>query len=146
VIERLAELDISVATVAPGGRVDLPVLELVRAGVRLGLGMDGQRDYWHPYGNGDMFDRAYQLAFTQGFDTDPELELAMAIATCGGRSVIDASADRVEIGARPGVAVGDPADLVLFPAESVAAGVMDRPAERTVFHAGVPVAVAGQLL
>lgn len=32
-------------------------------GVPVGLGQDDQRDYWSPYGNGDMLDRTWQLAF-----------------------------------------------------------------------------------
>ena len=51
----------------PGNREPLP-LELLRAaGVRVGLGQDGIRDYWSPYGNGDMLERAWQLAFRSGY-------------------------------------------------------------------------------
>ena len=31
--------------------------------MRVGLGQDGIRDFWSPYGNGDMLERAWQLAF-----------------------------------------------------------------------------------
>lgn len=47
-IETWAELDISTATVAPGGRHQPPIVQLAEAGVRVGLGEDGQRDYWSP--------------------------------------------------------------------------------------------------
>ena len=145
-IDTLAELDVAVTTIAPGSRVDLPVRRLVDAGVRLGLGMDGQRDYWSPYGDGDMLARTYQLAFTQDFDYAEELELAMALGTWGGASVIDASIPRVAVGAAPGLAVGDPADFVLLPGESVASAVVDRSQDKVVVHAGEVVARQGRLL
>jgi cytosine/creatinine deaminase len=145
-IERLAGLDIALTTIAPGGRLDLPVRHLVDAGVRLGLGMDGQRDYWSPYGNADMLDRAYQLAFTQGYNRDDELDLALAVASWGGRSVIDASLPHLLSGGRPGLAPGDLGSVVLFEAESAPAAVMDRPAHRRVIHRGALVADGGELL
>jgi cytosine deaminase len=144
-IDRLAELDIALTTIAPAGRLDLPVKRLVERGVRVGLGMDGQRDYWSPYGNGDMLDRTYQLAFTQHWDHAEDLELAAAVATWGGVSVMDADAPRVRPGEHPGLSPGDPADLVLFEAECVASGIMDRPGDRTVIHRGTVVASAGEL-
>ena len=51
--------------------------------------MDGQRDYWSPYGNGDMLDRAWQLAFVNGYGSDEHVEHALGVATWGGASVID---------------------------------------------------------
>ncbi|UPO78084.1 amidohydrolase family protein [Arthrobacter sp. Helios] len=65
-IEEFAALDISLATIAPAGQ-PLPLQQLAAAGVRVGLGQDGQRDYWSPYGNADMLDRTWQLAFTSRF-------------------------------------------------------------------------------
>jgi len=69
-----AELDIAMATVAPSARHQLPLLSLVEHGVRVGLGEDGQRDYWSPYGNCDLLDRTWQLAFTNGFRRDDHIE------------------------------------------------------------------------
>lgn len=139
-IDRIAGLDVAVTTVAPGRGVDLPLRRMVDAGVRVGLGMDGQRDYWSPYGNADLLDRTWQLAFTESYKHEADLELALAVATRGGRSVSDETVPRVAHGVRPGLAVGDPADLVLLAAESAASAVMDRPAERTVIHGGRVVA------
>ena len=48
----------------------LPLDGLRSAGVRVGLGQDGIRDYWSPYGNGDMLERAWQLAFRAGYRYD----------------------------------------------------------------------------
>ncbi|MHC6219377.1 amidohydrolase family protein [Arthrobacter sp. MMS24-S77] len=143
-IEEFAELDISMASVAPGSAGvagQLPIPLLAEAGVRMGLGEDGQRDYWSPYGNTDMLDRTWQLAFTHGFRKDELIEHCLAIATVGGASILDPSATRLKGTAhRPGLEVGDPAELLLLDGETVASAVMDRGADRTVIHRGTVVA------
>ncbi|MFK4728310.1 amidohydrolase [Agromyces mediolanus] len=140
-IEEFAELDVAMATVAPSARNQLPLLALSEAGVRVGLGEDGQRDYWSPYGNCDLLDRTWQLAFTNGFRRDEHIEHCLAIATAGGAAVLDASAPRLAgIGDRPGVRVGDPAELVLVDGETPTSAVMDRGRDRTVLHRGRVVA------
>ncbi len=140
-IEDLARADIALSTVAPGRAQPLPLQQLVAAGVRVGLGQDGQRDYWSPYGNGDMLDRAWQLAFTQGARADEWIEHCAAVSTMGGRSIVDRNTPRLSsLADRPGVSVGDPADLVLLAGESVTSAVMDRPADRTVLRGGIVVA------
>ncbi|WP_284754956.1 amidohydrolase family protein [Arthrobacter sp. efr-133-R2A-120] len=143
-IDEFAELDISMASVAPGSAGvagQLPIPLLAEAGVRMGLGEDGQRDYWSPYGNTDMLDRTWQLAFTHGFRKDELIEHCLAIATVGGASILDPSATRLKGTAhRPGVEVGDPAELLLLDGETVASAVMDRSTDRTVIHRGKVVA------
>jgi cytosine/adenosine deaminase-related metal-dependent hydrolase len=140
-IDAFAELDVSMASVAPAAAGQLPIPLLTEAGVRLGLGEDGQRDYWSPYGNTDMLDRTWQLAFTHGFRKDELIEHCLAIATIGGASILDPSATRLKDTAhRPGVDVGDPAELLLVDGETVASTVMDRGKDRTVIHAGKVVA------
>lgn len=140
-IESFAELDIAMATVAPAAHHPLSLVQLVEAGVRVGLGEDGQRDYWSPYGNCDMLDRTWQLAFTNGFRRDDDIELALAVATMGGASIMSHEAPRVVSGAlRTGVAVGDRADLVLVDGETPTSAVMDRGVDRTVIHNGRMVA------
>jgi cytosine/creatinine deaminase len=145
-IEQMGELDVSVATVAPAG-APLPLQQLVAAGVRVGLGEDGQRDYWSPYGNADMLDRTWQLAFTSKFRADELIEHCVAVATLGGASVIDPAATRLaSVADRPGLAVGDPAELVLVEGDTVTAAVMDRLPGRTVIHRGRVVADGLQLV
>jgi len=147
VIARLAELDVSVTHVALPGRSALPVLALAEAGVRLGIGEDGQRDYWSPYGNGDMLERTWQLAFTQRFVEDPLIEHALAIATWGGASILDTRLARVGGTLdRPGTNVGDPSELVLVTGDAPAAAVMDRSPDRVVVHGGRVVARGGELV
>lgn len=139
-VEQLAALDVSMSTIAPS-REPLPLQQLVAAGVRVGLGQDGQRDYWSPYGNADMLDRTWQLAFTSNFRADELIEHCVAIATVGGASVIDPQARRLSSTAdRPGLQAGDPAELVLVEGDTVTAAVMDRMPGRTVIHNGQVVA------
>ncbi|MDD7928671.1 amidohydrolase family protein [Microbacterium thalli] len=137
-LDELRELDISMATIAPP--TPLPTLMLAEYGIRLGLGQDGQRDYWSPYGNTDMLDRTWQLAFTNGFRRDEDIEHCVAIATVGGRAVMGRAAGLAGATDRPGLAVGDPADLVLVAGDTVTAAVMDRSPDRTVLYRGVVVA------
>jgi cytosine/creatinine deaminase len=139
-IDDMGALDVSMATIAPAG-APLPLQQLAAAGVRVGLGQDGQRDYWSPYGNADMLDRTWQLAFTSKFRADELIEHCVAVATIGGSSVIDPAAQRLaSVADRPGLAVGDPAELVLVEGDTVTAAVMDRLPGRTVIHRGRVVA------
>lgn len=148
-IEDLAAQDVSLTTVAPAGPKVLPLTELLAAGVRVGLGEDGQRDYWSPYGNADLLDRTWQLAFTNGFRADRLVERCLEVATLGGRSVLDPEATRLpadpaDLSHRE-VRAGAVADFVLLDAETPTSAVMDRPGSRAVIHAGRLVADAGAL-
>ncbi|MFD1151961.1 amidohydrolase [Saccharothrix hoggarensis] len=136
-VDLLAEHDVAVTTVAPGVRDPLPLQALRRAGVRLGLGQDGIRDYWSPYGNGDMLDRAWQLAYRNGFRRDDLVEMCVDIATRGGAAVLGRSA---------GLTEGAPADLVVVPGDTVTAAVMDRAPRTLVVHAGRVVAADGEVV
>lgn len=141
VIDDFAELDIAMTTVAPSSAGQLSLVDLVASGVRIGLGEDGQRDYWSPYGNCDLLDRTWQLAFTRGFRRDSDVELALAVATMGGASIMSHDVPRLAgVSDRPGLAVGDRADLVLVDGETPTSAVMDRGRDRTVLHNGVVVA------
>ncbi|MGD6748032.1 amidohydrolase family protein [Streptomyces sp. BH106] len=140
-IDEFAELDIAMATVAPAGRGHLSLVDLTEAGVRVGLGEDGQRDYWSPYGNCDLLDRTWQLAFTNNFRRDDHIEMALAVATMGGASIMSHDVPRLAgVTDRPGLAVGDRADLVLVDGETPSSAVMDRGKDRTVLHDGRVVA------
>ncbi|MEU0540551.1 amidohydrolase family protein [Nocardia sp. NPDC005978] len=141
-IARLAANEVAITHAAGSKGWELPLLDLAAAGVRVGVGMDGQRDYWSPYGNGDMLDRAWQLAFVQGYAADREVEHALAVATWGGAGVIDRGLRALDgLGAHPGFEPGDPAEFVLMDSISPTAAVMDRPRERTVIHRGAIVSV-----
>ncbi|WP_218026767.1 amidohydrolase family protein [Nocardia inohanensis] len=141
-IDRLAVNQVAITHAAGPKGWELPLLELAAAGVRVGVGMDGQRDFWSPYGNGDMLDRAWQLAFTNGFSSDLEIEHALAVATWGGAGILDRGLEPLDrLGLHPGFEPGDPAEFVLLGAANPTAAVMDRPAGRTVVHRGAVVRV-----
>ncbi|MEU4446274.1 amidohydrolase [Actinosynnema sp. NPDC050801] len=136
-VELLAEHDVAVTTVAPGAREPLPLRQLRWAGVRVGLGQDGIRDYWSPYGNGDMLDRTWQLAHRNGFRRDDLVEMCVDVATRGGAAVL---------GRTLGLTERAPADLVVVPGDTVTAAVMDRAPRTLVVHEGRVVAADGEVV
>jgi cytosine deaminase len=97
------------------------VRELLAAGVEVRLGTDNVRDWFYPFGDGDMLETALSGAVTAHLDDPAELIGAI----CDGcRSI----------------AAGAPADLVLIPASSFDDALARRPAGRLVFKAGRQVA------
>jgi cytosine deaminase len=147
-IELLATADIALTTVAPGNRDPLPLEALYASGVRVGLGQDGVRDYWSPYGNGDILERAWQLAFRNGFRRDDLVELCVDVASRGGRAIIGAatwSSQAITEDTITGLAPGAPADLVVVAADTVTAAVMDHPPRTLVIRGGDVIARDGQL-
>lgn len=135
-MDDLAALEISLTTVAPPGDQGLPLAELTAAGLRVGLGEDGQRDYWSPYGDADMLSRTWQLAFTNNYSDDDLIGHCLAVATIGGASILGAAERLKNVTDRPGLDIGDAADLILLDGETVTSAVMDRPSDRTIIHAG----------
>ncbi len=146
-MDEMAELDIPWISITPAESFkQFNLAAMTEASIRVGLGEDGQRDYWSPYGNCDMLSRTWQLAFTHKLRQDELIEHAAAIATWGGASILDPELSRLSSPQdRPGFMVGDPADFVLFDGETVTSAIMDQPAERTTIHHGKVVAEAGRL-
>ncbi|RBP63104.1 cytosine/adenosine deaminase-related metal-dependent hydrolase [Brevibacterium sanguinis] len=147
-VELIAEAGISCTTVAPS-KGCLPQRLLAEHRVAVGLGEDGQRDYWSPYGDGDLLRRTWQLAFTNGFRRDEDIEACLDIASRGGAQVM--------AGARPdgtpltadsefGLGTGARADFLLVDSDTVTSAIMDAPADRDVYRGGVLVASGGELL
>lgn len=97
------------------------VRELMAAGVTVRFGTDNVRDWFYPFGDGDMLETALFTAVAAGVDDDA----AMLPGLCDGRATL-----------KP----GDPADLVLVPAGSIEDALARRPAGRIVFKAGNQVA------
>jgi len=95
--------------------------ELAAAGVPVRLGTDNVRDWFFPFGDGDMLDTALFAAVAAHLDEPAELIPAI----CDGRDAI---------------AAGEAADLVLIKASSFDDALARRPAERIVFKAGQQVA------
>jgi cytosine/adenosine deaminase-related metal-dependent hydrolase len=148
-IDMLAGNDIALTTVAPGNREPLPLAALRAAGVRVGLGQDGIRDFWSPYGNGDMLERAWQMAFRSGVRADEAVELCADVASRGGRAVVGGGpwpTASVLDDDHSGLAIGAPGDVVVVNADTVTAAVMDHPPRTLVVRGGRVVAHDGELV
>ncbi|HEY3556882.1 MAG TPA: amidohydrolase [Kribbella sp.] len=137
-VEQLGEAGISWTTVAPPTSAPLPFREMRAAGVPIGLGTDGIRDLWSPYGDGDLLQVARGFARLHGLRTDEDLTYAVELATTYGGSFVHRENHGLTPGAR--------ADIVLLDAEN-APDVLVRAPRREVVIAGGQVAVRdGELL
>ena len=131
-VAAMGEAGITMTTVAPIGAAPLPLLALRDAGVAVGLGTDGIRDLWSPYGTGDLLTLTTQLARLSGLRYDEELVTAARVASTDaarfvGREVHD-------------LVAGSPADVVLVDAENVPDAVVRAPRRALVVAGGRVVA------
>ena len=127
-VEGLADQRVALTTVAPGNRPPLPLAALRAAGVAVGLGCDGIRDLWSPWGDGDVLGRAALLAWRAGARRDRDLAGACELATAGGAAVLGLDGHGLEPGCR--------ADLTLVPAATVGEAVVTHPPRSLVLKAG----------
>jgi cytosine/creatinine deaminase len=128
VADRLAGAGVGVVTAAPYSYPVPDLRVLHEAGVVVGIGHDGIRDLWGPYGTGDLLERACHVAYRSHFRRDDEIELVLAAAITGGRQLLGID----PVGVRP----GDPADLVLVPAGTRAEAVVAHLPGRVVIKGG----------
>lgn len=133
--DRLARLDVSVMSCAPAHFVVPPLAMLRSRGVNVCSGSDNVRDTWSPMGNGDMLERARQIAMRLGWSRDEQLADAFDIVSQGGAKALGT--------ANYGLAPGCDANLMLLPAENIAQAVVACPLERTVISRGQVVAQGG---
>lgn len=138
-IALLLEQDIAIMTHGPSGTAPFPPVKLLaERGVRLFSGSDGVRDTWSPLNNGDMLERAYLVAYKNGFRHDEDIGLALRLCTHGGAQAMGVK--------DYGLDVGCSADLLLVDAETVAEAVVMHPPRRAVVKAGRVVARDGRLV
>ena len=97
------------------------IRELLAGGVTVRLGTDNIRDWFFPFGDGDMLETARIAAIAAHLDDEAQLIAAI----CDGRGTIEE---------------GSVADLVLLRVSSFDDALAQRPAERMVFKAGRQVA------
>jgi cytosine/creatinine deaminase len=97
------------------------IRELLAGGVTVRLGTDNIRDWFFPFGDGDMLETARIAAIAAHLDDEAQLIAAI----CDGRGTIEE---------------GTVADLVLLRVSSFDDALAQRPAERMVFKAGRQVA------
>ncbi|MFJ9824781.1 amidohydrolase [Streptomyces sp. NPDC101160] len=134
----LAAQDIALTTVAPSDSLVLPIARLREHGVRVGLGSDGVRDSWSPFGNGDMLHRAHILGWVTDIRLDEELTDCYRVAAHGGADVMHLP--------HADLTPGAPADFVLVRGENLPQVVVDMPQRDLVVHGGVVVARDGEFL
>jgi cytosine deaminase len=97
------------------------VRELLAAGVPVRFGTDNVRDFFYPFGDGDLLVTALLAAIATHLDD----QAALLAGICDGHSEITE---------------GAPADLLLMRASSLDDALARRPADRIVFKAGRQVA------
>ncbi|MCY1510890.1 N-isopropylammelide isopropyl amidohydrolase [compost metagenome] len=107
-------------------------------GVPLGLGTDGIRDLWSPFGDGDMLRVAHQFARLHGLRHDDKLVAAVDLATRRGGHFVGRDMHDLTVGAR--------ADIVLVDAENVPDALVRCPPRRLVISGGRVVARDGDVL
>ena len=137
-LDTLAATGIALMTTGPSGWPAPPVKRAHAAGITICSGSDGMRDVWHPYGNGDMLDRARIVGQRNGLDKDHEVKLALDICTAEGAKVMALKSY--------GLAVGDFADAVLVEARNVPEAVVLCPPRKLVLKRGRVAARNGKAL
>ncbi|MFJ4904615.1 amidohydrolase [Streptomyces sp. NPDC093249] len=134
----LAEAGIALTTAALSVTTILPFQRLAERGVRVGLGSDGVRDNWSPFGNADMLHRAWLAAWALDLRLDEELEACFRLASDGGAELLGLP--------KADLAPGSPADFMLLDGECLPQVVVDLPRRDLVVRAGRVVARDGHLV
>ncbi len=138
IIEGLAEAGISWTTVAMSGTAPLPWQQMQSSGVHLGLGTDGIRDMWSPFGDGDLMRIAYAFARLHSFRHDDKLTRAVELATRDGGWFVGREQHDITVGSR--------ADIVLMDAQNVPDALVRCPQRKLVLSGGRVVARDGEVL
>ncbi|MEJ1089619.1 amidohydrolase family protein [Microbacterium sp. Mu-80] len=126
-LQAMAELGITMTTVAPMRMPQLDLHEFAAAGVRYGFGTDGIRDLWSPYGTGDLMGIAWQYARAGGVVRDEDLRRVVEPATSLAAPFAGVERNDLSVGSRADVVVVDaenPMDALvrILPRESVIGG------------------------
>lgn len=132
--DALAAAGVHILTSSPSAGPVPPVHALRARGVVIHAGSDNVRDLWSPFGNGDMLERALLIALRQGFRSDADI--AVALALCSDATALGLPAHRLAVGAA--------ADIVAVDAETQSEAVATRPARKLVMKAGVVLAEEGR--
>jgi cytosine deaminase len=137
-LDELAELDVAWATVAPVRCTPLPWAAMRERGIAVGLGTDGIRDLWSPFGDGDLLRVALDHARLQGLRTDADLTAAVRLATSDAARFVHRDRHDLVAGAR--------ADVVLLDAEHAPDALVRAPRRALVLAGGRVVVRDGEVL
>ncbi len=137
-LDSIAEAGISWSSISPVAVQPLPWRGMLERGIPLGLGTDGIRDFWGPYGDGDMMRVALQFARKHGVRTDEDLAQTVALATRDAASFVSRPVHDVVVGSR--------AEIVLFDALNVQDALVRAPERALVIAGGRVVARDGNVL
>ncbi|MFD2443851.1 amidohydrolase family protein [Bacillus sp. CGMCC 1.16607] len=127
--ERFAELEISVTSTVPIGKMIMPLPLLREKGVQIGLGNDSITDHWSPFGTGDNLEKVGRLAELYGYVTEYALSQSLGFIT-GGKTPLNKE------GIQMWPNIGDDADLNLVQASCSAEAVARRGKRVAVFNKG----------
>jgi len=117
---------------------EVPSLQAMRrAGIKVGMGCDGIRDTWGPWGQPDMLHRARIVGMKNSMRRDEELELLLDVASRGGAEAMGIDGHQIAVGAA--------ADLTLVAGQTLAHAVVEEAPRPLVVKGGRVVARAGCL-
>jgi cytosine deaminase len=111
---------------------------MLERGMGIGLGTDGIRDLWSPFGDGDLLKIALGFARLHGLHTDQELTLAVELASSKAAPFVHRATHDLAVGSR--------ADVVLVDAENVPDALVRGPRRALVLAGGRVVARDGEVL
>ncbi|WP_053206639.1 amidohydrolase family protein [Jiangella muralis] len=137
-LDVLAEAGIGWATAAPVRSTPLPWREMRERGIPIGLGTDGIRDLWSPFGDGDLLRIALGFARLHALRADDDLVDVVRLATSHAGGYLGRAAHDLAPGSR--------ADVVLLEAENVQDALVRCPPRALVVAGGQVVQRAGDVL
>lgn len=137
-LDDIAKAGVALMSTGPSMVPVPPLIRALDAGITVCSGTDGMRDFWNPYGNADMLERAQILAERNNLSQDVEIERAVDVCTHGGAKVMGLP--------DYGVAAGNFADLVLVDGRNVTEAVVTLPPRKLVLKRGRVVARDGVAL
>lgn len=137
-MDQVAREDVRIfSTGHPSAQV--PSLQAMRkAGIKVGLGCDGIRDTWGPWGQPDMLHRARIVGMKNSMRRDDELELLLDCTSRGGAEAIGVEGHEVKVGAA--------GDLTLVAGETLAHAVVEEAPRPLVVKGGHVVARGGRIV
>jgi len=104
------------------------VKELIEAGVNVSCGQDNLRDVFYPFGQADMLEAAFITVLGAQMTGFEELQHAFNMPRYAAAKILKIK--------DYGIQIGNPADLVLFPASSPADALATRPPRSQVYRGG----------